>query len=182
MKAISPFTFCDRFENIVKQEAAVLADTWTNRRSLTMGMRRSIFPKLAESLGQQWYCEYWGLDAVFYAQKDTKHFRQDATYAKYISVALEHENAPRWSTTEMNKLQIFNTPLKVLITYPGSGEAGAELLKSYSEIVADADIFEDISSLRRQLVIFGYRDGSNLPSWEGFVYHEGEFVPVRETS
>jgi hypothetical protein len=67
---------------------------------------------------------------------------------------------------EMNKLQIVNAPLKVLIAYPNSRSHGDKMLEGYREIVSAADIFNDISTSRPQLVRFGFPG----PPWQGFVY------------
>jgi hypothetical protein len=90
----------------------------------------------------------------------------EKTYGTCISVALEHENDPTYTHVEMNKLQIVNAPLKVLIAYPNSRSHGDKMLEGYREIVSAADIFNDISTSRPQLVRFGFPG----PPWQGFVY------------
>ncbi len=143
-------------------------------------MRGSMFPKIACRLGLCCYKrDYYTLDGIFYRERDDKNFPEYMTYAKFISVALEHENDAGRSQIEMNKLQLINTPLKVLITYPTKRDPSEKLLEKYVEIVSGADIFSDISTLRRQLVIFGSRKGER-PVWEGFVYSQSRFVPIEQ--
>src|SRR5437867_3737333 len=72
--------------------------------------------------------DYYTLDCVYYEQKDTKHFPVESTYVCYLAVALEHQNFPASSRAEMNKLQLFNSPLKVLVTYGRPSEWRDQLL------------------------------------------------------
>lgn len=76
----------------------------------------------------------------------------------------------------MNKLQLLNAPLKVLIAYPGNREYASMLLGQYAEIIADADPFEDIDTLRRQLVIFGFKE--DILRWDAYAYAGRSFTPV----
>ncbi|MBI3684463.1 MAG: hypothetical protein HY235_29155 [Acidobacteria bacterium] len=152
-------------------------EVWSSCRDFTKLMRSDIFPKIADRLGLRCYSrDYYTLDGIFYAETDTNHFPSGTTYAKFISVALEHENNPVGTAVEMNKLQLFNSPLKVLITYPSNDDHGKELLDSYTEIVTEADAFDDIATLRRQLVIFGFQGES--PRWQGFAYVQRSFTGV----
>ena len=117
------------------------------------------------------------MDAVFFEQADTEHF-SGGTYAKALNVVIEHENVRgRTTFVEMNKLQHYNTPLKVFIGYASDERDAAVWLKGYGEIIRDADIFGDIATHRRQLVIFG-----DLPSeghcWTFHTYEPTGFTPL----
>jgi hypothetical protein len=79
---------------------------------------------------------------------------------------------------EMNKLQLFNAPLKVLITYARAGEDMENVLLKYTKIIETADVFGDIARLRRQLVVFGDKIGA-FPTWRSFLYETGGFVEPR---
>ncbi len=68
---------------------------------------------------------------MFYEERGTDHIGNHATYAKWISVALEHENTGAHSHETINKLQLFNAPLKVLITYAAEGTETDSLLRKY---------------------------------------------------
>jgi len=58
-----------------------------------------------------------------------------------LNVVIEHENASGKTTyIEINKLQHYNTPLKVFIGYVSSDEKAAALLEEYAKIIHDADI------------------------------------------
>ncbi|MGD1072901.1 MAG: hypothetical protein ABSB15_22490, partial [Bryobacteraceae bacterium] len=55
---------------------------------------------------------YFGIDTIFYQERDTIDFPNSKfTWAKYISVAFEHENEYQEVAEEMNRLQIYNVPL-----------------------------------------------------------------------
>jgi hypothetical protein len=97
-----------------------------------------------------------------------------ATYAKWISVALEHENSGAHSYETMNKLQLFNTPLKVLITYAAEGTDADSLLRKYERIMAAADVFNDFANLRQQLVILG--TPKTVGEWRFYQYECDGFV------
>ncbi len=79
----------------------------------------------------------------------------------------------------MNKLQLFNTPLKVLVTYAGGSKADA-LVDKYARIMTNADVFSDFTTQRKQLVIFG-PPGKNPPvriNWSYHVYKQGRFIQI----
>lgn len=96
------------------------------------------------------YCEkdYYWLDAIFYEEKDEVNF-SDGILAKYISVAIEHENNASNAHEEMNKLQIYNAPLRVLIVYTQPGKETDEVRARFGKIVRDADFFNDSATRRR---------------------------------
>jgi hypothetical protein len=113
--------------------------------------------------------DYYTLVCIYYTERDTDHFSPDTTYAKYICIALEHENDIRGSAIEMNKLQLFNAPLKVLITYTQHASERAAYLESYTKILRGADIFGDFATHRRQLVVFGDKQETTV-NWRFYVY------------
>ena len=158
MTHISPERFYSSFEAVAREYQPQLTQCWNSCPQYTALIRGQFLPALSKRLDLCCYGEdYYTLDAIFYSKADTTHFPSQWVYAESISVALEHEHDANGTFTEMHKLQLFNCPLKVLITYPysrGKNEA-ARLLESYADIVARADVFNDISTLRRQLVIFG---------------------------
>ena len=88
----------------------------------------------------------------------------------------KEENYVIGSVAEINKLQLFNAPLKVLITYTGE-DTFDYYLDGYAKIIKDADIFNDISTTRRQLVIFGTGNGKTA-NWHFFCYEDGKFVQL----
>jgi hypothetical protein len=71
-----------------------------------------------------------------------------------MDAAIEVENEARSSVIEMNKLVLFNTPLKVLVTYPKPA-AVRQLLAEFADIARRGDAFGDFATLRRHLVILG---------------------------
>jgi len=178
MTHISPELFYGSFEGVAREYEPKLVKCWDSKPQYTKLVRDEFLPALAKGLHLCCYShkDYYWLDAIFYAKADTTHFPA-GTYAEYISVALEHECESGGTVTEMNKLQLFNCPLKVLVTYPkprGKDQATL-LLEQYADIVTRADVFNDISTLRRQLVIFGWPG----PKWEAHVYRGGSFERLR---
>ena len=185
MKIISPAEFKQAFQVVAEQSEQNMLQCWTSGKQFTALIRSQFLPNIANELGLEAYCEkdYYWLDAIFYEEKDTAHFGIDRVYAKYVAIALEHENTPFVkgcdTAVEMNKLQLFNTPLKVLITYAGGIEAEA-LLAKYARIMASADVFSDFTTERKQLVIFGPPDKypPRQIKWTYHVYEHGAFTSI----
>ena len=76
----------------------------------------------------------------------------------------------------MNKLQLFNAPLKVLITYTQTELERKTYLDRYAKIIKWADIFNDFSTHRKQIVIFGSRDEDyKAVVWHCYVYDKSGF-------
>ena len=181
MTNISPQQFKDAFLQVVAKEQPEFIKRWDAKKDYTQFMRVTILPAIAPLLGIQVYSgDYYTLDCIYYTLKDTEHFgNPQATYATHISIALEHENDIRGSFTEMNKLQLFNAPLKVLITYCQDESGRAFYLEHYKKILQAGDIFGDFATLRRHLVIFGSRQ-EMVANWHFYVYESSGFqeLPV----
>ena len=139
---------------------------------------RSLLHMVAEILKLKYYREYWSLDAVFYKKKDER-FEPPYLCAEYLPVVIEHENSIDGSYLEINKLSIFNSPLKVLITYPEGQDKNA-YLNTYAEMLKKADIFDDFSTRRKHLVVFGTKEDKRT-LWDFYVYKNGNFslIPDR---
>ena len=172
----SPAIFKNAFLEVVSKHSETLIEA--RRITLTeyTAAIRQLLPEVSGILKLELYnADYYTLDAILYTDADKEHFPISTTYAKYIEVALEHENTIAGSEVEINKLQLFNAPLKVLITY-GGPEEKQNYLQRYSEIIQAGDIFQDISYSRRQLVIFGtFLDDIEWEFWE---YDGRGFIPV----
>ena len=169
----SPKEFYSAFLKVVNRQKASLVESWRNDREHTAKMCRHVVPAVADELGMCHHIEYYQIDAVFFHERDAINFRGNSIYAKYISVAVEHENICSDTAVEMNRLQLLNAPLTVLITYPTKRSA-ARTLQKYAAIIQEADIFENASTKRKQMSIFGYPGAG----WEAFVYQDGTFAPV----
>jgi hypothetical protein len=144
-------------------------------KSFTYFMRSNIFPKIARNLGLlAWNREYYALDGMFYEERGRDHSGKYTTYAKWISVALEHETKHANTLESIAKLQMFNAPLKVLTTYAAEGVESDSLLLRYAAVIGESDIFNDFSSLRQQLVIIG--TPKTLRDWRFYVYESDGFV------
>lgn len=134
-------------------------------------------PIIAKDLNLSVYDkDYYTLDAVFYTEIDTQHFPVDSVYVKSIEIAYEHENQVNGSVNEIHKLQHFNAPLKVLVTYAPKNKQ-FEYLDKYCAIINNADIFGDITYSRQQLVIFGELI-SNQPTWSFWKYYRNSFNQI----
>ncbi len=175
MIRVTPQQFRSAFLQVASATQTECLAHWDAKRPFTSHMRETIFPGIALLLGVQVYpWDYYTLDCVYFAERDIEYFGEHSIYAKCLSIALEHENNIRGTAVEMNKLQLFNAPLKVLITYADSESQRVSYLEHYKKIVQAADIFGDFATLRRQLVIFGSRDNC-AAYWHFYVYEESGF-------
>jgi len=176
MKKITPRDFRNAFVAVMKAEYnSVRTAAGFEAKSYTYFMRSSIFPKIARHLGLLvWNKEYYALDGMFYEERGRDNFGKYTTYAKWISVALEHANKPAKTYETINKLQMFNAPLKVLITYAAEGTEVDSLLRQYEAVIGESDVFNDIATHRQQLVIFGTPRAPR--DWRFYVYESDGFV------
>jgi len=178
MRKITPVEFRSSFVKAINAEQAGLIKQWARPLvDYTDFMRKVILPKVAINLELKSYgADYYTIDDIFYEDIDTEHFSKFSTYAKYIAIAVEHENEAQRSYEEMNKLQLINTPLKVLIVYSDKEDEIQNLLQGYVEIIRDADCFGDFSTLRRQLVIFG--STKSTKHWRFFQFEDSTMVEL----
>lgn len=185
MKIVGPVDFDAALRSALKQHAREIQKTWSGPKTeFSAVMLKKVFAETAKRLGLTAYpYDYYTLDCIFYEDRDTTHFPENAVYANYIAVAIEHENYLADTCHEMNKLQLFNVPLKVLITYARAGYGLESFLIKYEAIIKSSDVFGDVASARKQLVVFGDRQG-DFPTWRSFVYKENgfsEITPVAPT-
>ena len=180
MIRVTPPQFKDSFLQVVStkpMDSQILA-LWSSETAYTRLMLEEVFPNIATALGiSTWDSDYYFLDSIFYAELDEHHFAPDANYAKCVNIAMEHEHTIEGTEVEMNKLQLFNTPLKVLITYAADETQRAHYLNRYAKILQGADIFGDFATLRRQLVVFGSRAGQ-VVTWHFYAYESTGFKAI----
>jgi hypothetical protein len=144
-------------------------------KSYNFYMRTTIYPRVARQLGlQSWNKEYYTLDGMLYEERGVDNTGKYATYANWITVAIEHENDSSRAHEKMNKLQSFNAPLKVLITYAADGAASESLLRKYEGLIKTSDVFNDVATLRQQLVILG--TPKTVREWRFYAYENDGFV------
>jgi hypothetical protein len=144
-------------------------------KSYNYYMRSTIYPRIARQLGlQSWNKEYYTLDGMLYEERGIDNTGKYASYANWVSVAIEHENDASQAHETMNKLQLFNAPLKVLITYAPLGQATDSLLRKYENIIKASDVFNDVATLRQQLVILGTPKA--VADWRFYAYENDGFV------
>jgi hypothetical protein len=174
---ITPTQFRDAFCRVASTRKKDLVRYWKGNNTFYSKTIFAMLPEIATELTLSVYPrDYYTLDAVFYLQKDTEHFPESMTYVKKIEVAFEHENQLAGSEAEMNKLQLFSAPLKVLVTY-ATDKYRQQYLERYTKIIRCADAFSDIGTLRRQLVIFGELV-SDQPRWYSYQYEQEGFVEI----
>jgi hypothetical protein len=186
---VSPEEFDEAFRRAEKSFKARIASTYLYTRDwtdLVLGCsddEQCVLAETARRLKLEYCREYYRLDAVMYEKLDSSHFDTDYWLAaEQLAVVIEHENHAGGANREMNKLTIYNSPLKVLFIYPsssGSVTAAEACLGRYAEIARRADIFSDFTTLRRHLVILGSAADDDSMEWNSYVYKLGEFVPLR---
>jgi hypothetical protein len=176
MNKITPRDFRNAFVAVMKAEhdsfrTAIGFET----KSYNYFMRSTIYPRIARHLGLlSWNKEYYTLDGMFYEERGIDATGKYANFANWISVAIEHENDASRADETMNKLQVFNAPLKVLITYSPLGAATDSLLKKYESVIKASDVFNDFATLRQLLVILG--TPKTVEEWRFYAYENDGFV------
>jgi len=174
-KIVSPQEFVVAFHGVVCRRESDLVAHWWNAKEyseLFLAADTGVLSEVAGTLGLQYWREYLKVDAVFYERVEE---------VDSFAVTIEHENDAKTSRWEANKLSLFNTPLKVLITYPKKGCSEAQLLRSYAEVLRLSDVFRDFSSLRRQLVAFAVENNGSV-DWRYHAYTDEGFVQAGVTS
>jgi hypothetical protein len=167
MRVVTPKEFSFAFLSATRKESRAISEQWNSALpGFTAVMEGAVFPGIAQELGLMGHAEYRGIDGVLFEDRDNTHFRKNQTYAKRVAVVFEHENKPGCSFEEMNKLTLFNVPLKVLVTYATDGSNTDYLLRRYEAIIQAADWFKDVATTRRQLVILG----EAVNTWRFYVY------------
>jgi hypothetical protein len=176
MNKITPRDFRNAFVAVMQAESAAFRTAvGFETKSYHFFMRRTIYPRVARQLGLlSWTKAYHTLDGMLYEERGTDDTGKYATYANWISVAIEHEDDGSRAHEKMNKLQSFNAPLKVLITYAAAGDASEALLRKYEQLIRSSDVFNDVATLRQQLVILG--TPRTVLEWRYYAYENDGFV------
>jgi hypothetical protein len=176
MNKIAPRDFHNAFIAAMKsEEDAFRTALGFDSKSYKYFIRSTIYPKIARHLGlSSWNKEYYTLDGMFYEERGVDATGKFASYANWVSVAIEHEIDAAHAQETMNKLQLFNAPLKVLITYAPPGNATETLLRKYENIIRASDVFHDVATLRQQLVIIG--TPKSVAEWRMYAYENDGFV------
>jgi hypothetical protein len=178
IRIIPPDHFARTFHKVVESRAKDIRRLWDNwdARSYTryfVNREDGVLAEVCERLDLKYATPWWTIDAIYYESADVENFPVAWRMAKHICVAIEHENSVGRSHYEVNKLSLFNSPLKVLIAYPGrdSGpNAEALVLERYARILQDADVFRNFSESLLQLAVFGSRDENHDPIWRYHLY------------
>ena len=181
-KIVSPEEFDSAFRAVMTRRVDEIAAAWSDSPAFTelcLSRNGSLLANVSEILGLKYFKEYWGMDAVMCERVDEDNFQED-WWAEQLTVVIEHENQIARAHDEVNKLSRYNSPLKVLITYPWV-KSTPKCLAQYSDILRRADVWNDFTTHRRHLVIFGYGPEDKI-IWKSYVYRLGEFVPIEVTS
>lgn len=176
MNKITPRDFRNAFVAVMQSEHdSFRTAVGFEIKSYNFFMRTTIYPRVARQLGLlSWNKEYYTLDGMLYEERGMDETGKHATYANWISVAIEHEKDISRAQEKMNKLQSFNAPLKVLITYAAEGPASESLLRRYENLIKTSDVFHDVATLRQQLVILG--TPKTVLEWRFYAYENDGFV------
>lgn len=176
MNKVTPRDFRNAFLAVMESERdSFRTAVGFEPKSYNFYMRTTIYPRVARHLGLlSWNKEYYTLDGMLYEERGLDDTGKYATYANWISVAIEHEIDGARAQEKMNKLQAFNAPLKVLITYAAEGPASEALLRKYEGIIKTSDVFNDVATLRQQLVILG--TPKTAREWRFYAYENDGFV------
>ena len=178
MELITPEQFKAAFQSSSMKRDADIVYRWDKGRKDFTALMREVVADVAAALQTEIYNkDYYGLDCIFYSERDVVHFPANQNiYVKFITVAIELENDIYSTAIEINKLQLFNAVLKVLVTYPKASEKQM-YLDRYSKIIKEADVLSDFSTHRKQLVIFGDTNKA-IASWTFHVYENGGFKQI----
>ncbi|MEP6883838.1 MAG: hypothetical protein ABJC66_03715 [Gammaproteobacteria bacterium] len=181
MNKITPRDFRNAFVAVMKtEEDGFRTAIGFETKSYNYFMRSTIYPRIGRHLGLlSWNKEYYTLDGMLYEERGMDDTGKYATYANWVSVAIEHENDATRAQETMNKLQLFNAPLKVLITYSAAGPGTDSLLRKYENIIKASDVFNDFATLRQQLVILGTPKAA--ADWRFYAYENDGFVLMLPT-
>ena len=165
---------------VVEPNTDKIISVWNNSKNFTQIMvngNNSIIRQIADKLHLKCKTEYWSIDAVLYEKTHDQYYNKNSIFAQYLNIAIEHENNANTAHEEINKLSLFNAPLKVLITYSNILSRTERLLGDFADIIKKADIFSDFSSLKKQLVIIGYIKRKKL-NWDFYIYKDKGFIPL----
>ena len=170
-RTISVEEFDSVFLKTARNSEGDLLTNWNDTAKFTelmLNIHSSVIANVADGLKLQYFREYYSLDGILY--KEASSIFTKGTYAKFIDVAIEHENNFRTSYQEMNKLCLFNASLKVLITYPLNKKSIDEIIPDYDTIVKESDVSDE----QKNLAIFGLKDNNKI-LWQSYVYKEDKF-------
>jgi len=169
MRIITPKEFKEAFETASASDRPAATKPLGGRTRIPEQAQNTL-ALVADILRLDLYYEYYSIDAVFFNQQDTEHFPHGMVYANYFAIALEYEKQASGNTgsvVEINKLQLLNTPLKVLITFPATTAEEEGMLRVYAPMMRAADVFGDFEKLRKQLIVFKVPSGG----WHFYLYN-----------
>jgi hypothetical protein len=168
-ETVSPAQFIQAFRQIAVGEEKDLYGLWWKLKKYTekfLAPPGGVMAQVAQLLGLQYLREKVRVDAMLY---------RPANGFPAVLVAVEHEHDAESAHSEIWKLSLLNSPLKVLVTYPENGQE-ALLLDRYAGVLKAVDVCGDAPTRRQQLVIFGFADQSERSvEWRSYLYGESGF-------
>ncbi|HVY04946.1 MAG TPA: hypothetical protein VHB46_03115 [Burkholderiales bacterium] len=179
MNAIDPHHFDSILRAVLQERQAIVSTHWNGALTpFTTLMKTVVLPEVGRRLGLIPHpSEYYSLDCIYLSEYDTEHFGSESGYPKAFSVIIEHENNSKQSCEEMSKLLLFNSPLKVLITYARAGEDLEDLLARYGKMIENSGTAALAVSSQRILVVFGDNPAGS-PTWRSYLYNYSGFIEI----
>ena len=163
--AITPKRFWDAFAEALKgrfadagsgfREAYVCGDEWT-------ACMTGFLKKLADRFDCHVDCEYWPRVDVAYFDRSTKRDWEPWS----MEAAIEHEIGPYWCESEVCKLMMVNSGLKVIIAYEDEDLVIKGALNEFVEILQS----RKYSNAARWLFILGPRVLADGRDYHAFSY------------
>ena len=179
MNKISGIDFYNQWCNTLylrKEEFIPLGFNSKAITGLIFKSENSIISELANKFNLNCHCEYYFLDAIFYANEDViKEKKNNGLFLREIRIAFEHENYFNSGLyKELSHLLITNADLKVLVSYPGGYDLIEELEYLHTLIKGNTKS-EIISEEESFLIILGHEANC---TWQGYIYKEDNWKKI----
>lgn len=173
---ISAWQFCDVFrEQWKREDAGIIHPIYLDARPWTEFML-GFLNRVSEKLSLQMARQFYYLDCVYY-QKETNVYGNGG-YPACLQVLIEHENR-RDVETEMYKLLMFRSPLKVLIFYDHDETWLQKKLSTLLKMRQRVDGYWAEADNTEYLFLIGNREDENqLPRWRYLIVNGGRFSYV----
>lgn len=163
-----------------------LLNKWSNSKqytSLILYDEDAVLKDIARKLGLLCYSYgqhgYYWIDGVLYKPEDLfPDCPKDQTWLRRIRVAFEHENDfYSWLNSEVGRLLLVNSELRVLVTYPNE-KIDWNALDDIHNFIATTDDSDMISNSESFLIIFGWKNENQYIEWEGRVFKSNKWLQL----
>lgn len=146
---VTPQAFFDAWVKVSQERKAVLLEKWVSYSQYTAeifdgegSFVKAVAHKLdPDPLKIDVYCEYYSLDAVFFAESDRVCCApKGQNWFQNVRIAFEHENEFNDALfQEVSHLLITRADLRVLASYPGNDVELDEQRERFGEIIKGAN-------------------------------------------